>query len=67
VFWSEPGSVGGWSFGDADPHVEGALRVGVGEEVYLASRAVFMEEGDFEFGAGTSCSGRTTAGSARGW
>jgi Cupin domain len=55
VFWSEPGSVGGWSFGDADPHVEGAPWVGVGEEVYLCLQGrvhVEWEGGDFEFGAG---------------
>jgi hypothetical protein len=55
MFWSDPGSVGGWSFGDSDPHVVGAPWVGVGEEVYLCLRgrvAVEWEGGSFEFGAG---------------
>ncbi|HVA05288.1 MAG TPA: cupin domain-containing protein [Acidimicrobiales bacterium] len=55
MFWSERGSVGGWSFGDRDPHVEGAPWVGVGEEVYLCLQgrlAVEWEGGTFEFGAG---------------
>jgi hypothetical protein len=55
MFWSEPGSVGGWSFGDHDPRVEGAPWVGVGEEVYLCLQgrvAVEWEGGSFEFGAG---------------
>lgn len=55
VFWSDPDSVGGWSFGERDPNVEGAPHVGVGEEVYLCLRgriAVEWEGGTFEFGAG---------------
>jgi len=55
MFWSDPGSVGGWSFGDRDPNVEGAPWVGVGEEVYLCLQgrvAVEWEGGSFEFGAG---------------
>ena len=55
MFFSEPGSEGGWSFGDRDPHVEGAPWVGVGEEVYLCLQgrlAVEWEGGSFEFGAG---------------
>jgi mannose-6-phosphate isomerase-like protein (cupin superfamily) len=55
MFWSEPGSEGGWSFGDADPGVEGAPYVGVGEEVYLCLKGrvhVEWEGGEFEFGAG---------------
>jgi mannose-6-phosphate isomerase-like protein (cupin superfamily) len=55
VFWSDPGSEGGWSFGERDPNVEGAPHVGVGEEVYLCLRgriAVEWEGGAFEFGAG---------------
>jgi ethanolamine utilization protein EutQ (cupin superfamily) len=55
VFWSEPGSVGGWSFGSSDPGVEGAPWVGVGEEVYLCLQGrvhVEWEGGEFEFGAG---------------
>src|SRR5262245_24812331 len=38
VFWSDPGSAGGWSFGVQDPQVEGCPHVGVGEEVYLCLR-----------------------------
>src|SRR4051812_30223119 len=55
MFWSESGATGGWSFGDRDPHVEGAPWVGVGEEVYLCLQgrvAVTWEGGTFEFGAG---------------
>jgi ethanolamine utilization protein EutQ (cupin superfamily) len=55
MFFSESGSEGGWSFGDTDPHVEGAPWVGVGEEVYLCLQgrvAVEWEGGEFEFGAG---------------
>ena len=55
MFWSEPGSTGGWSFGDSDPHIQGAPYVGVGEEVYLCLQgrvAVEWEGGEFEFGAG---------------
>ena len=55
MFWSEPGSKGGWSFGDSDPGIEGAPYVGVGEEVYLCLRGrvrVWWEGGEFEFGAG---------------
>ena len=55
VFWSDPGSTGGWSFGSEDPHVEGCPHVGVGEEVYLCLRGrveVEWEGGKFEFGAG---------------
>jgi mannose-6-phosphate isomerase-like protein (cupin superfamily) len=55
MFWSEPGSTGGWSFGDSDPGIEGAPYVGVGEEVYLCLRGrvrVWWEGGEFEFGAG---------------
>jgi mannose-6-phosphate isomerase-like protein (cupin superfamily) len=55
VFWSDPGSPGGWSVGAADPQVEGCPFVGEGEEVYLCLRgrvAVEWEGGTFEFGAG---------------
>ena len=55
MFWSDKGSVGGWSFGDHDPHKDGAPWVGVGEEVYLCLQgrvAVEWEGGSFEFGAG---------------
>ena len=55
MFWSEPGASGGWSFGDTDPHIEGAPHVGTGEEVYLCLRgrcSVEWEGGSFEFGAG---------------
>ena len=55
VFWSDPGSPGGWSVGSADPRVEGCPFVGEGEEVYLCLRgrvAVEWEGGTFEFGAG---------------
>jgi mannose-6-phosphate isomerase-like protein (cupin superfamily) len=55
VFWSDPGSKGGWSFGDRDPQVEGCPHVGSCEEVYLCLRgrvAVEWEGGSFEFGAG---------------
>src|SRR5262245_61179457 len=55
VFWSDPGSKGGWSFGDRDPRVEGCPHVGSCEEVYLCLRgrvAVEWEGGSFEFGAG---------------
>ncbi len=55
VFWSDPGSTGGWSFGEKDPHVEGCPCVGVGEEVYLCLRGrmeVAWEGGKYEFGAG---------------
>ncbi len=55
VFWSEPGSTGGWSFGEHDPQVNGAPHVGAGEEVYLCLQgriAVEWEGGTFEFGAG---------------
>src|SRR5262245_48709219 len=38
VFWSDPGAVGGWSFGEADPTVTGCPHVGPGEEVYLCMR-----------------------------
>jgi hypothetical protein len=55
MYWSESGSVGGWSFGDRDPGVDGAPWVGVGEEVYLCLQgrmAVEWEGGQFEVGAG---------------
>lgn len=55
VFWSDPGSTGGWSFGQTDPRVEGSPHVGVGEEVYLCLRGrveVEWEGGTFEFAAG---------------
>jgi mannose-6-phosphate isomerase-like protein (cupin superfamily) len=55
VFWSDPGSTGGWSYGPHDPKIDGAPHVGTGEEVYLclAGRvAVEWEGGKFEFGAG---------------
>ena len=55
VFWSDPGSPGGWSVGTTDPQVEGAPHVGSGEEVYLCLSgrvAVEWEGGSFEFGAG---------------
>ena len=55
MFWSDPGSVGGWSFGTTDPGIPGAPLVGDGEEVYLclAGRvAVEWAGGSFEFGAG---------------
>jgi len=55
MFWSDKGAVGGWSFGDRDPGVEGAPYVGVGEEVYLCLQGrveVEWEGGEFEFGAG---------------
>lgn len=55
VFFSEPGSEGGWSFGDSDPHVERAPWVGAGEEVYFCIQGrveVEWEGGSFEFGAG---------------
>jgi hypothetical protein len=55
MFFSEPGSEGGWSFGDQDPGVTGAPWVGVGEEVYLCLQGrvwVEWEGGEFEFGAG---------------
>ena len=55
MFWSDEGSVGGWSFGDRDPGIEGAPYVGVGEEVYLCLKGrvhVEWEGGEFEFGAG---------------
>ena len=55
VFWSEPGSTGGWSFGERDPQVEGAPYVGRGEEIYVCLKgrlAVEWEGGAFEFGAG---------------
>ena len=55
VFWSEPGSTGGWSFGERDPQVDGAPFVGSGEEIYVCLRgrvAVEWEGGNFEFGAG---------------
>ena len=67
MFWSDQGSVGGWSFGDRDPGVEGAPYVGVGEEVYLCLKGrvhVEWEGGEFECGAGESSSGRTIAGTA---
>ena len=55
MFWSEPGSEGGWSFGNSDPGIEGAPYVGLGEEVYLCLKGrvhVEWEGGEFEFGAG---------------
>jgi mannose-6-phosphate isomerase-like protein (cupin superfamily) len=55
MFWSDRDSVGGWSFGDHDPGVEGAPWVGVGEEVYLCLQGrvhVEWQGGEFEFGAG---------------
>lgn len=55
MFFSEPGSEGGWSFGDHDPGIAGAPWVGVGEEVYLCLQGrvqVEWEGGEFEFGAG---------------
>ena len=55
VFWSDTGSVGGWSFGPSDPGVDGAPWVGEGEEVYLCLQGrvwVEWEGGEFEFGAG---------------
>lgn len=55
VFWSEPDSTGGWSFGERDPRVDGAPHVGPGEEIYLCLKgrvAVEWEGGSFEFGAG---------------
>lgn len=55
VFWSEPGSTGGWSFGDSDPQIEGAPFVGRGEEIYVCLKgrlAVEWDGGNFEFGAG---------------
>src|SRR5437870_9660632 len=51
VFWSDPGAVGGWSFGDKDPEVDGCPHVGPGEEAYLCMRgrvAVEWEGGSFE-------------------
>lgn len=55
VFWSDPGSAGGWSFGEHGPQVNGAPHVGAGEEVYLCLQghvAVEWDGGTFEFGAG---------------
>lgn len=55
VFWSDPGSAGGWSFGSSDPKVNGCPHVGAGEEVYLCLSGrieVEWKGGKFEFGAG---------------
>ena len=59
MFWSEPGSVGGWAFLADDPAegrtLDGIPHLGVHDEVYLclAGRvAVDWDEGSFEFGEG---------------
>jgi mannose-6-phosphate isomerase-like protein (cupin superfamily) len=59
MFWSEPGSTGGWAFLPDDPDegkaVEGVSHLGEHDEVYLclAGRvAVDWNDGSFEFGEG---------------
>jgi mannose-6-phosphate isomerase-like protein (cupin superfamily) len=58
MFWSEPGSRGGWSFQDDDPDegrtVDGIPHLGSHDEVYLCLRGrvrVTWSGGSFEFGA----------------
>lgn len=58
MFWSEPGSRGGWSFQGDDPDegrtVEEIPHLGSHDEVYLCLRGrvrVTWEDGSFEFGA----------------
>ena len=58
MFWSEPGSLGGWSFGEDDPDegrtVNGIPHLGSHDEVYLCLRGrvrVTWSGGEFEFGA----------------
>jgi mannose-6-phosphate isomerase-like protein (cupin superfamily) len=58
MFWSEPGSRGGWSFLRDDPDegrtVDGIPHLGAHDEVYLCLRGrigVTWEDGAFEFGA----------------
>jgi mannose-6-phosphate isomerase-like protein (cupin superfamily) len=55
IFWSDPGSTSGWSFGSLDPKAKGCPHLGIGEEVYLCLSgriAVEWQGGSFEFGAG---------------
>ena len=59
MFWSQPGSRGGWSFRGDDPDegrtVDGVPHLGLHDEVYLCLSGrvrVRWEEGSFEFGAG---------------
>ncbi len=58
MFWSEPGSRGGWSFRGDDPDegrtVDGIPHLGAHDEVYLCLRGrvrVDWDGGSFEFGA----------------
>lgn len=58
MFWSEPGSRGGWSFRGNDPDegrtVDGIPHLGEHDEVYLCLSGrvhVEWEDGSFEFGA----------------
>jgi mannose-6-phosphate isomerase-like protein (cupin superfamily) len=58
MFWSEPGSRGGWSFLGDDPDegrtLDGIPHLGSHDEVYLCLRGrvrVTWEGGAFEFGA----------------
>jgi mannose-6-phosphate isomerase-like protein (cupin superfamily) len=59
MFWSQPGSTGGWSFRGDDPDegrtIDGMPHLGLHDEVYLCLSGrvrVTWEEGSFEFGAG---------------
>ena len=59
MFWSEPGSAGGWSFRGDDPDegrtINGIPHLGLHDEVYLCLGgrvSVTWEDGAFEFGAG---------------
>jgi mannose-6-phosphate isomerase-like protein (cupin superfamily) len=58
MFWSEPGSRGGWSFRGDDPDegrtIDGIPHLGSHDEVYLCLRgrvSVKWDGGSFEFGA----------------
>lgn len=58
MFWSEPGSRGGWSFKGDDPDegrtVDGVPHLGEHDEVYLCLSGrvrVEWDDGSFEFGA----------------
>lgn len=58
MFWSQPGSCGGWSFRDEDPDegrtANGIPHLGAHDEVYLCLTGrvrVTWEDGSFEFGA----------------
>ena len=59
MFWSEPGSIGGWAFLPDDPDegrtVDGIPHLGEHDEVYLCLAgkvAVEWDGGSFEFGEG---------------